>query len=82
MIEGTSFPMAPDMQVSQWFNTPKPISLTDHIGKVVSLEAFQMLCPGCVSHGLPQAQQIHNSKLYTITQRHLTPPYESAHYRR
>lgn len=23
------------------------------------IEAFQMLCPGCVSHGLPQAKAIH-----------------------
>ena len=22
------------------------------------LEAFQMLCPGCVAHGLPQVQRI------------------------
>ncbi len=25
------------------------------------IEAFQMLCPGCVSHGLPQAQRIHQT---------------------
>jgi len=25
---------------------------------VVVIEAIQMLCPGCVSHGLPQAQRI------------------------
>lgn len=28
-------------------------------GRVVALHAFQMLCPGCVQHGLPQAQRIH-----------------------
>lgn len=28
-------------------------------GKVVVLHAFQMLCPACVHHGLPQAQRIH-----------------------
>jgi hypothetical protein len=27
-------------------------------GSVVVIEAFQMLCPGCVSHGLPQAQRV------------------------
>lgn len=26
---------------------------------MVALHAFQMLCPGCVQHGLPQAQRIH-----------------------
>ena len=25
------------------------------------IEAFQMLCPGCVSHGLPQAQRIQHA---------------------
>lgn len=27
-------------------------------GKVIALHAFQMLCPACVQHGLPQAQRI------------------------
>ena len=27
-------------------------------GKVVALHTFQMLCPGCVSHGLPQAAKL------------------------
>ena len=49
----------PDWTVDQWFNSPKPISLTNLRGKVVVIEAFQMLCPGCVSHGLPLAQQVH-----------------------
>lgn len=44
--------------MSQWFNTDRPISLDDLAGEVVVIEAFQMLCPGCVSHGLPQAQRI------------------------
>lgn len=48
----------PDWSVEQWFNTPKPISIADLRGKVVVIEAFQMLCPGCVSHGLPLAQHV------------------------
>ena len=51
-------PMAPALQVSEWLNTDSPISLADLRGKVVVIEAFQMLCPGCVSHGLPQAAAI------------------------
>ncbi len=51
---------APPLEVSQWFNTDTDISLSDLRGKVVAIEAFQMLCPGCVSHGLPQAQRIHS----------------------
>ena len=51
---------APDWSVSQWFNIDKSISLDQLRGKVVVLHAFQMLCPGCVSHGLPQAQRLHD----------------------
>ena len=49
---------APEWQVDQWFNTSTPLSLAALKGKAIVLEAFQMLCPGCVSHGLPQAQRI------------------------
>ncbi len=49
---------APELQVSRWFNTPAPLSLAALHGRVVVVEAFQMLCPGCVSHGLPQAQRV------------------------
>jgi hypothetical protein len=34
------------------------LSLDALRGRVVVLHAFQMLCPGCVQHGLPQAQRI------------------------
>lgn len=54
----TSQTLAPELDVAQWFNTETPITLASLRGKVVVIEAFQMLCPGCVSHGLPQAQQI------------------------
>ncbi len=49
---------APEWQVSHWFNTPTPPTLAALRGRVVVIEAFQMLCPGCVSHGLPQAQRV------------------------
>ncbi|NVO58517.1 redoxin domain-containing protein [Rhodobacteraceae bacterium B1Z28] len=48
----------PELQVSQWFNTTNDISLKGLAGKVIALEVFQMLCPGCVRHGLPLAQKI------------------------
>lgn len=35
------------------------MSLAALRGKVIALHTFQMLCPGCVKHGLPQAQRIH-----------------------
>ena len=50
---------APPLQVSRWFNTAQPITLESLRGQVVLLHAFQMLCPGCVSHGLPQAAKVH-----------------------
>jgi len=49
---------APEWQVERWFNTREAPSLAALRGQVVVLEAFQMLCPGCVSHGLPQARRI------------------------
>ena len=52
--------MDPDplvLDVSEWVNSP-PVDLADLRGKVVLIEAFQMLCPGCVSHGIPQAQRV------------------------
>jgi thiol-disulfide isomerase/thioredoxin len=54
----SGFSPAPPLDVSEWFNTPAPLSLDALRGKVVVVEAFQMLCPGCVSHGLPQAQKL------------------------
>lgn len=50
---------APELQVSQWFNQDQPLSLAGLRGKVVVLHAFQMLCPGCVSHGVPQAERVY-----------------------
>ncbi len=53
------FPLAPPLSVSQWFNTAQPLSLEALRGRVVVVHAFQMLCPGCVAHGIPQAQAVH-----------------------
>ncbi len=50
--------LAPELQVSHWFNSSQSISLAKLRGRVVFIEAFQMLCPGCVSHGLPQAVRV------------------------
>lgn len=49
---------APPLVTSEWLNTPKPLDIPDFHGRVLVIEAFQMLCPGCVAHGLPQAQRI------------------------
>lgn len=52
---------SPEWQVSRWFNAEAPLSLAALRGKVVMVSAFQMLCPGCVSEGLPQAKRVRES---------------------
>lgn len=52
---------APELSVSHWLNTEKPLTLAGLRGRVVLVEAFQMLCPGCVSHGLPQATRVYET---------------------
>jgi hypothetical protein len=72
--------LAPPFVTDRWFNTPQPIALDQLRGKVVAMEAFQMLCPGCVAHGIPQAQRIHDTfsqedvvvlGLHTVFEHHL-----------
>ena len=54
-----NFVAAPELQTTNWLNTDEAVLLGALRGKVVLIEAFQMLCPGCVSHGLPQAMRVH-----------------------
>lgn len=49
---------APEWRTTRWFGTDAPISLARLRGQVVVLHAFQMLCPGCVARGIPQAQRV------------------------
>ncbi|MXN64851.1 redoxin domain-containing protein [Stappia sp. GBMRC 2046] len=49
---------APPLETLCWLNSRSDITLEQLRGKVVMIEAFQMLCPGCVSHGLPQAMRV------------------------
>ncbi|MCV2884607.1 redoxin domain-containing protein [Aestuariibacter sp. AA17] len=46
---------APELKVSKWLGTDDNISLDSLKGQVVLIEAFQLLCPGCVTHAIPQA---------------------------
>ena len=71
---------APELQTTHWLNAPQEITLASLRGKIVMLEAFQMLCPGCVSHGLPQAQRVRQAfspddvaviGLHTVFEHHL-----------
>jgi hypothetical protein len=49
------------LTASRWFNAPADTTLATLRGeqrRVVVVLAFQMLCPGCVAHALPQAQRV------------------------
>lgn len=49
---------APELIVERWFNSPSPITLESLRGRPVLLHTFQMLCPGCVAHAIPQIKRI------------------------
>lgn len=49
--------LAPPLRVERWVQGG-PTSLEELRGRVILLEAFQMLCPACVTHSLPQAKRI------------------------
>lgn len=53
------YPICPDWRISQWFNTAEAPTLEKLRGQIIVLHFFQMLCPGCVSHALPQAEMLH-----------------------
>lgn len=55
----TDIPQATDIEAIEWLNTLEPLSIKALKGKVIAIHAFQMLCPGCVSHGIPQATAMH-----------------------
>ncbi|MEP3052190.1 MAG: TlpA disulfide reductase family protein [Erythrobacter sp.] len=52
-----TFPQAPELHIREWLNSDGAPTVQGLLGKVILIEAFQMLCPGCVSHGLPQAMR-------------------------
>ncbi|WP_417563958.1 peroxiredoxin family protein [Microbacterium sp.] len=52
---GSAYP-ATELDVTRWFGGER--TLAQLRGRVVMIEAFQMLCPGCLSYGLPQAQRV------------------------
>jgi peroxiredoxin len=54
-----TYGQAPELEALTWLNTDIPLTLSDLRGKVVVIHAFQMLCPACVVHGIPQAGAIH-----------------------
>ncbi|HMM86712.1 MAG: peroxiredoxin family protein [Gammaproteobacteria bacterium] len=51
-------PPLPEWDVATWLNCDAPVTLASLRGRVVLIHAFQMLCPGCVAYGLPQAERV------------------------
>lgn len=52
-------PAAPAWSTSRWFgHGGVALQPEDFRGRVLVLHAFQMLCPGCVQHALPQMQRL------------------------
>jgi len=49
---------ATEWQVQEWLNVDRPMALADYRGRPIVALAFQMLCPGCVQHALPQLKRI------------------------
>lgn len=49
---------APEWQVQEWLNVDRPVTLSDYRGRPIAALAFQMLCPGCVQHAIPQLKRI------------------------
>ena len=49
---------APAWQVSRWFSAEPGFGLAALHGRPVLLHAFQMLCPGCVQHAVPQSLKV------------------------
>lgn len=64
----SSTKLAPELAVSDWFNTTAPLTLAGLRGRVVFLHSFQLLCPGCVSAALPQVQRIERAFAHTDLQ--------------
>src|SRR5947208_17106643 len=49
---------APNLIVSDWIQG-RPTNIDKERGKVVLVEVFQVNCPGCFTHGIPQAIDMH-----------------------
>lgn len=47
-----------DLQVDSWLQAPADFSLSGLQGSIVLVHTFQMLCPGCVLHAIPQVARL------------------------
>ena len=60
---------APEWSIARWFNTgaadADSLTLASLRGRPVFLHAFQMLCPGCVQHAVPQSLKVADTFAHT-----------------
>jgi peroxiredoxin len=49
---------APNLAVSHWMQG-RPTNIDQERGNVILVEVFQVNCPGCFTHGIPQALNLH-----------------------
>ena len=50
---------APDLQIETWIQG-EPSNISTHHGKVILVEVFQVNCPGCFVHALPEVIRLHH----------------------
>ena len=50
---------APDLQIETWVQG-EPGNISAHHGKVILVEVFQVNCPGCFVHALPEVIRLHH----------------------
>ncbi len=58
MAETMNAPRAPAWSIARWFNAEPAPTLESLRGRPIFLHAFQMLCPGCVQHAVPQSLKV------------------------
>ena len=49
---------APELQLETWVQG-EPCNISNHLGKVILIEVFQVNCTGCFIHALPEAIRLH-----------------------
>ena len=54
-----NYQKAKSLEIQEWLNTDKDLNLEVLKGNIIVIHVFQMLCPGCVQHSIPQAKKIH-----------------------
>lgn len=50
---------AQQLKVQEWLNGPQGFTLDVESPRIKVIHAFQMLCPGCVYHGVPQTVELY-----------------------